>query len=92
MQQLIRNRTAETRVRAPSGSLALTTYSRRRHTAMYSNQAPCVFDTIIRLPKAKHRQMQITTVDNESTNSDARIRMQTVNSEAERPCQLHAIE
>ena len=70
----------------------LTHYSRRRHTAMYSIQAPYVFVKIIRLSKAKHGPMQITTVDEESTHRDARIQMQTVKSAAERPCQQHTIE
>ena len=80
------------RVRAHSGSQALTAYSRRRQTAKYSIQAPYVFDKIIRLSKAQHGPMQITTVDDESTHRAARIRMQTADSAAETPCQQHAIE
>ena len=92
MPQLEWNMNAGPRVRVHSGSQALTTYSRRRHTAKYSIQAPYVFDKIIRLSKAQHGPMQITTVDDESTNRDARIRMQTVESAAGRPCQQHVIE
>ena len=86
MPQLEWNRNAETRVRVPSCSQALTTYSRRRHTTKYNIQAPYVFDKIIRLSKAIHGPMQITTGDDERTHRDARIRMQTVESAAERPC------
>jgi len=75
-----------------TGCQALTSYSRRRHTAKYSSQAPYVFDKIIRLSKAQHRPMQITTVDDERTQRNARIRMQIVDSAAETPCQQHAIE
>ena len=93
MPQLQWNRNAGQRVRAHTGSQALTAYSRRRHTAKYSIQAPYVFDKIIRLSKAKHGPMQITTVDDESTHRDARIRMQTVYSVAGgQRCQNHATE
>ena len=44
MPQLVGGRNAGPRVRAHSGCQALTIYSRRRHTAKYSIQAPCVFD------------------------------------------------
>ena len=74
------------------GSTQVSDYSRRRHTAQYKIQAPCVFDKIIRLSNAKQGPMQSTTVDDESTHRDARIRMQTVASAAERPCQQHAIQ
>ena len=86
MLRLEWNRNAETRVRAHSGSQSLTGYGRRRHTAQYSIQAPYVFDEIIRLSKAKHGPMQITTVDDDSNHRDARIPMQTVARVAEKPC------
>ena len=92
MPQLEWNRNAGPGVRVHSGSQALTPYIRRRYTAMYSIEAPYVFVTIIGLSKAKHGPMQITTVDDESTHHDARIRMQTVESAAERPCQQHTTE
>ena len=92
MPQLEWNRNAGLRVRVHSSSQALTVYSRRRHTAKYSTQAPYVFDKIIRLSKANHGPMQITTVDDESTHRDASIRMQTVEHAVERPCKQHAIE
>ena len=76
MPQLEWNRDAETRVRAHSCSQPLTPYSNQRHTAKYSIQASYVYDTIIRLSEAKHCPMQITIVDDESTQRDARIRMQ----------------
>ena len=79
-------------VRVHSGSQALTGYSRRWHTTKYSIQAPYVFDTIIRSSKAQHGPMQITTVDDERNRRSVRIRMQTVESAAEKPCQQHAIE
>ena len=60
------NRNAETRIRAHPGSQALTGYSRRRYTAKYSIEAPCVFDKIIRSSNAKHGPIQITSVDAES--------------------------
>ena len=78
MHQLEWIRIAEPRVRVHFGSKALTSYNRRRHTAKYSIQASYVFGKIIRLSKAKHGPMQITTVDDESTHRDARIRMQAV--------------
>ena len=92
MPQLEWNRNAGQRVRAHSDSQALTDYSRRWHTTKYSIQAPYVFDKIIHLSKAKHGPMQITTVDDESTQRDASIRMQTVESAADRSYQQHAIE
>jgi len=36
--------------------------------------------------------MQITTVDDERSHRDARIRMQIVDSAAGGPCQLHAVQ
>ena len=92
MPQLEWIRNAEPRVQAYSGSQTLTTYIKQRHTAKYSIQAPYAFDRIIHLPKAKHEPMQITTVDDEGTHRDARVRMQTVESAAERPCQKHATD
>ena len=92
MPQLERNRNAEPRVGEHSGSQELTSYSHRRHTTQYSIQDPHVFDKVIRLSNPQHRPMHITTVDDKSTHRDARIRMQTVESAAERPCQQRAIE
>ena len=92
MPQLEWIRGAGPRVRVHSGAQALTYCSNQRHTAKYSIQAPYVYDTIIRLSNGNHGPMQITTVDDESTNRDTRIRMQTVESAAQRPCQQHAIE
>ena len=92
MPQLEWVRNAEPRIRAHSGSKALTPYNRRRQTAKYSIRASFVFDKIIRLSRAQHRPMQITTVDDERTQRYARIRMQIVDSAAETPCQQHAIE
>ena len=93
MPQLELNKNAGPRERAHSGSQALTKpYSHRRHTAKYSIQAPYVFDKIIRLSKANHGPMQITTVDDERSHRDARIRMQIVDSGAGGPCQQRPIE
>ena len=84
MPQLGWNRNTGPRVRAHSASQALTPCSSRQHSATYSIQAPYVFNTIIRLSNAQHGPIQITSVDAGSTQSDVRIRIQTVKSVAER--------
>ena len=72
------------RARLHAGRQVLTCYSRRRHTAKYSIQAPYVFDKIIRLSNAKHGPIKITSVNAESTHSDVHIQIQTVKSVAGR--------
>jgi hypothetical protein len=62
-----------------------TTHILQPSTAYGKVQHP-VFDTFIRSSKAKHGPMQVTTVDDERTHRDARIRMQIVDSAAGGPC------